>query len=602
MGIDNIRGRHYRKPALWKRIFKWTLLALLIIILSVGLAGFIFVYRTLGKVGENTEVIYEARQQLDIPDPDKPANILVMGTDDDPDGNTVRSDTLMLVRVDTDGNCLSMLSIPRDLIVDIPGYGEDKINSAYANGGVDLTIETVRDLTGQPIHHFVMINYDGFREAVDEVGGVYVDVDRKYFNDNKYALPGEEYEPIDIEPGYQRLNGDDALAYVRYRHTDNDFMRIRRQQYFLRDVQSQSLNWSNVTKVPDLADVFASNTTSDISRSDIVSLTKFILDVDRDHIFQLQAPIEEMIGGPSGSYLMLSEYEMEDVLEKFETPKVERPDPEEAAQQQQDELSPTTRETTIEILNGNGVDGAANSAAEALLASGCASVTVSGNAQNKYERNQIYFREGSEKAADEIGAMFVPYEVSTMPADLDTDADLVVVVGSSFEHEPDDEQTSAAAPLNFETDSDAGQMWWKNISDEVSFDVMKPTDFPVEFAYVDANEDAYSGSYEENNNFRAYEIETDDGPREALKVQVRDQFGDTWGIMQTTFTDVPLLENPTLEREIEGRNYRFYYAGSDLRYLAWEENNVAYWISNSLQNSLSEDTMIKLAVSFEIVK
>src|SRR3990172_846423 len=150
MGLIPKHGRHYKKPALWKRIIKWSALSLLALILTVGLAGFIFVYRTLGKIGLNTEVIYEAKQQLDIPLPDEPRNILLLGTDDAQDGTPNRSDTMMLVRVDPKGESASILSIPRDLIVDIPGHGQDKINAAFAIGDVPLAIDSVRELTGQP--------------------------------------------------------------------------------------------------------------------------------------------------------------------------------------------------------------------------------------------------------------------------------------------------------------------------------------------------------------------------------------------------------------------------------------------------------------------
>ena len=87
------------------------------------------------------------------------------------------------------------------------------------------------------------------------------------------AMPsgGQTYEPIDIYPGYQKLNGKDALAYVRFRHTDSDFVRIARQQLFINDAKTQSMKWGNLTKIPELADVFASNTTSDIGRSDVLS-------------------------------------------------------------------------------------------------------------------------------------------------------------------------------------------------------------------------------------------------------------------------------------------------------------------------------------------
>lgn len=80
-----------------------------------------------------------------------------------------------------------------------------------------------------------------------------------------------------------------------------------------------------------------------------------------------------------------------------------------------------------------------------------------------------------------------------------------------------------------------------------------------------------------------------------------DERGNYWGIMQTTFTDAPILENPSVERDVDGRSYRFYYADDGLRYLAWQEGDIVIWISNTLQNHLSEDTMIALAASFEPV-
>ncbi len=577
-------GRHYRRPALWKRIIKWSLLSLLIITLAVGLAGFIFVYRTLGKIGLNTEVIYEAKQQLDIPMPDEPVNILIMGTDTDPDGDSTRSDSIMLVRVNPEGECLSMLSIPRDLLVDIPGVGEDKINAAYAIGGVPLSIDTVRELTGLPIHHFVLVNYDGFEKAVDAMGGVYVDIDRRYFNDNSQTPWEEAYEPIDIYPGYQKLNGADALAYVRYRHEDSDIVRIKRQQYFISDVKAQSLKWGNFTKIPELADAFASNTTSDIGRSDVLSLTKFILAVDRDRIYQAQAPIQET----GGNYLVVSEEQLPQIVEAFQSPEFSEPAPPVPETEAPEALSADTRQMAVEILNGNGVDGAASEAAQILAQHGCTSVAVSGNAASSYETSKVFYAEGNRTAAAELATLFEPCEIESMPADLQTSAHMVLVVGNSFEGAPAVAQPGDQPNLHFDPDSEAGWDDWQEADAEVPFDVQKPTSFPVEFEYVD---------------FHPYEIDDGNGNAlPALKVVVQDQIGDYWGIMQTTFTDAPLLEQPSVERNVEGRDLRFFYTGGNLRYLAWQDDDVVFWISNSLQDSLSEEVMINLALSFKPVK
>lgn len=583
MTITTSSGRHYKKPARWKRIVKWTLLTVLSIALIAGAAGFFWAYHTLGKIGEDTELIFEARQELDIPPPDEPVNVLVMGTDEDPDGDSKRSDTMMLVRLNPNGDCLSVLSIPRDLLVDIPDVGEDKINAAYAIGDVPLAIDTVRELTGLPIHHFVLINYTGFADAVDSVGGVYVDIDQRYYNDNTQVYYGEEYEPIDIEPGYQRLNGQDALDFVRYRHTDSDFVRIRRQHNFINDVKAQTVKWGNVTNVPSVADAFASNTTSDIGRRDILSYTKFVLGVNRNRIYQETVPVVDN----NGAYLTVDDLRFEEILDEFVNPTFEAPAPPVPADAAPQLLSESTRGLTIEVLNGNGSEGAAGAAADMLAGNGCVNVAVGGNANNSYEESQIYYREGYAGAADEIAALISPAVVEPLPPELDSNGQLLLVVGSSFDAAAATPEAPAPAAVNFEDDTDAGSMSWSAAALELPFKPYKPTRFPVEFDYDD---------------FRTYEIDTDDGAKPAVKVVGTDQLGNFWGIMETTFTEAPLLENPSTEREIEGRTYRFYYAEGGLRYLAWQEGDLVIWISNTLQNDITEETMIELALSFRQVE
>ncbi len=574
------RGRHYKKTAPWKRIIRWTVLSLLATIIIVGLAGFIFVYRTLGKINQNTGVIVQAQKSLDIPAPDQPENILVMGADKDPDDNTHRSDTMMLIRVNPQGDCLSILSIPRDLIVSIPGHGQDKINAAYAWGGAPLAIQTVKKLTGEPIHHFVVVNFDGFSKAVDALGGIYVDVDHRYFNDNSNAAPGQDYDPIDIDPGYQRLNGHDALAYVRFRHTDSDFMRIKRQQLFIQDAKSQSLQWGNITKIPEIADAFASNTTSDIGREEVLSLAKFLLDLNRSHIYQAQVPVKA-----TPDTVLLDKTALPGILRQFDSPTFKTPQPAVPGAPPPQIPSDNTRKLSIEVLNGNGQAGLAALAAGLLKQKGCASASVGGDAMNSYADNEIYFQSGQDAAANELATLFKPCKVEPMPSGL-SNAQLVVVVGANFAGALTGRQPTVKAPLHFVNNSQAGQRDWEAASLQLPFKVEKPSSFPKEFNYADAG-------------FRTYNIDTDDGPKPALKVVGQDQNGDYWGIMETTFTDAPLLQAPSVQKQISGRTYRFYYEGDQLRYLAWQDGDVVCWITNSLQGSLGEETMVQLATSFK---
>ncbi len=181
--------------------------------------------------------------------PGGPRTLLVLGSDrrskrsaDAKIGFTPRSDTILLVRLDPKRKRVAVLSIPRDLAVTIPGHGDQmKINQAYDFGGAKLTTETVKLLfetaTGKenfPVNGVLDVNFNGFQQAVNYVHGVYVDVDRRY-----YIPPNTGTSEIDLEPGYQRLVGSAALAYVRYRHTDSDIFRAARQQDFLRQAVGQ---------------------------------------------------------------------------------------------------------------------------------------------------------------------------------------------------------------------------------------------------------------------------------------------------------------------------------------------------------------------------
>ena len=162
-----------------------------------------------------------------------PQTILIAGSDrrhgDKKLGLKPRSDTIILVRIDP-GKGVALMSLPRDLKVNIPGHGTDKINVAYTLGGPKLMIKTVKALTGLAINHYVDVSFRGFAQGVDALGCVYVDVDRRYFNNNAGLGYGANYAVINVQPGYQKMCGTKALDYVRYRHTDNDIVRAARQQ------------------------------------------------------------------------------------------------------------------------------------------------------------------------------------------------------------------------------------------------------------------------------------------------------------------------------------------------------------------------------------
>ena len=200
----------------------------------------------------------------------KPQTILLVGSDRryGERNRDARSDTLMLVRLDPRQSAITVLSIPRDLAVEIPGHGLAKINDAYSLGGLDLTTRTVKALLSTPsepfrVNHAVATTFGGFVDAVDHLRCVHVDVDRRYHHSNAGLPAGQRWAEIDVRAGYQPLCGEDALAYVRFRHLDNDIVRAARQQGFLRAAKDQLRDQGLLENLRPLVRIFAKATETD---------------------------------------------------------------------------------------------------------------------------------------------------------------------------------------------------------------------------------------------------------------------------------------------------------------------------------------------------
>jgi LCP family protein required for cell wall assembly len=244
-----------KPPRVGLGVIKRAAIAAVLIVLSTAGAVSATVILDIKQIQQ--EFTGGGRTLVDIPevtkvDPGRARTIMLLGSDQryrDAKDERPHSDTIILLRVDPKKNFISVLSIPRDLRTTIPGVGIDKINAAFERGGPRMTVRTVKQLLslpGDPFHvnNVVVLDFGGFQRAVNYIGGVYVDVDRRYFNDR--TGPGG-FAAIDIQPGYQRLPGSDSLDYVRYRHTDDDFVRAARQQTFLRALK-------NTPRVRDLLD------------------------------------------------------------------------------------------------------------------------------------------------------------------------------------------------------------------------------------------------------------------------------------------------------------------------------------------------------------
>ena len=255
---------------------------------------------------------------LENVDPSDPQTVLLLGSDHrfaDRKDEPPRSDTMIVVHLDPDQHATAVMSIPRDLKVDVPGHGEMKINAAFSLGGEKLTVSTLESM-GIFVSHVISVQFGGFRRAVDRLGCVYADIDRRYFNDN--TGPEPDYAVIDIKPGYQKLCGQDALDYVRYRHTDSDFVRAARQQWFLAQAKDQIGVGKLLSDRKQLLRIFARYTSSDIANSDfteILGLLKLVYLSTREPVTEIKFPATDCA---DRSCVEISPQSLARTVERFE--------------------------------------------------------------------------------------------------------------------------------------------------------------------------------------------------------------------------------------------------------------------------------------------
>lgn len=228
-------------------------------------------------------------------------NILVLGSDKRPDkaGLSPRSDTLILVNLDTQTRVVRMLTIPRDLAVEIPGYpGKNKINAAYflgesengPGGGPALAADTISRLLSVPVDYYVMVNFEGFLALLDTLGGVDLEVPSEI---DDYHFPGEDpNDPfaeihVHFDAGWQHMDGREALRYARTRHADNDFMRSKRQLQIIMAMKSKASSLDLIPKLPGVLDKLAGTLETDIPPDKQLSLLQAGFDLDPSHILTM---------------------------------------------------------------------------------------------------------------------------------------------------------------------------------------------------------------------------------------------------------------------------------------------------------------------------
>ena len=454
-------------------------------------------------LGDN-EAFAEIQGVLPQVDGGEPQTIMILGSDtraedavnarqkgEDPG----RSDTTLLLRIDPEKDSIALLSLPRDLKVNIPGYGIDRLNAAYTYGGPKLTLETVTKLLDIDVNHVVNVDFEGFYDAVNAIDCVYIDVDRHYLNSNEGLSAEELYAEIDVPAGYSRLCGYRALQYVRYRHEDNDLVRGARQQDFVREARQRVPPSKLISERNKLIDIFTKYTTSDID--EVVTVLEVLKTFFRARDARVtQVRFQGDLGGPESTYVTASNEQLKEAVAQF--------------------LGET--------------------------------------------------ESGSEASGEGSGSKAKPKPKPEKPEQEPEETPMIDVAAASQAIGQQFEQKKAQDfPIYYPTQGTPGT----TMSDDSRA-------FPIE-------------GPERKEIYRGYKF--------VMSFPGAAGFTEYYGVSGVDWLDPPILENPSETREIDGRQYQLYFAGERLRLVGWKTSKGAYWVNNTLSQTLSEDQMLAVARS-----
>ena len=579
--------------------------ATVIAVCAVGVAGgaYLYLHESVAAVAPRSVDVRVTAKRLDLPIAGQPATALVIGYDrraGEAKGTPSRSDTLMLVRANPKNDTISMLSFPRDLQAEIVCPGKPtyttKINAAYANCGARGTLETVRKLTGVPVNYLITVNFRGFRQLVDKLGGIWMDVDRRYLN-TQGGPSG--YATINLQPGYQKLGGYQALDFVRFRHTDSDLYRNARQQLFVRSLKDQVRTNFSLTKLPKLIRVLTSNIEvaqgggNNVSATTVLSYAVLAYSLPPGHVFQSR--IEGLEGFAD---LTTSQANISSAVRQWANPDVDSPKKATAVAlgEKIKAKAPPPKDTTVTVLNGNGVTGSASNASYLLGQRGYPILTppngIPANAPAfTYFRTVLYFdpkQKGSKAAARKVANLFGSADVKkATPAitALANDAILTAVVGQTFHGTlaaAAADQTPKREPANVVPGASASIDLLRERQRKVPFPLMVPT-MLERSSWIDRE-----------RPIRLYRFDAK-GKHKTVRLTYKMGSNDYWGVQQSDWADAPVLGSRNFVRNIGGRRYELFYNGPRLHMVVLKQGGGNYWVVNTLLDRLSNETMLAIA-------
>jgi LCP family protein required for cell wall assembly len=367
--------------------------------------------------------VTEALSKPKKDEPLQPFTILLMGVDNAGVDGDSRSDTMVVARVDPVTRRVGMLSIPRDTKVHIPEHGTRKVNAAYQLGGPALTIDTLEEFLGVPINHYMEIDISGFKHVVEALGGVWIDVDVE-IDDPKAAAGNVGRRGQHINPGYQLLDGDHALVYVRSRDfPDADFTRMKHQQMFFKALAKQTMRMGNVLKLPAVLRQFSYYTKTDLKAPELLRFARALRGMSDTDIQTATVPGEWhspfIVPDESAKQRLVTALMSGGALEQTETAGAAT-------------SGIRAGDISVTVRNGAGRSGVARSAADRLVLAGYDVGDVGNADQFVYDRTLVVYKDGGQAMATAVLASLGRGDPVASRGMYGFETDILVVVGKDW--------------------------------------------------------------------------------------------------------------------------------------------------------------------------
>lgn len=419
-----LRIERDRRRSRTKKIAMGVIAGIMVLLVAGAVGVYAYARHLESTMQQNVYVKEKLDAALTKAKPMEPFNILILGADFRPGDTAFRTDSMMVAHVDPKNQKVWILSIPRDTRVEIPGHGARKITEAHVYGGAEAAIAAAEKLTDLKINHYLEANFQGFVKAVDALGGVWLNVPVTIDDTEADNTKGNVASHVDA--GYQLLDGNHALTFVRARHqfADQDFSRMKNQQTFFKALADQVSKIDNIAKLPGVVSAVAPYITTDMSLVDMIKLAQSLKSAGSKNLYT--ATIQ---GDWRSPFIYPDEDNLETLIDDIKNGVPFEKQKGEATAASTKKPS----QVALTIRNGAGIPGVAKQASSILQAKGFKLKDVGNANQNVYKKTLIIYK--TDIGAAQLVGQYLPPGTRVVQSRgmYAYDTEILIVIGKDWD-------------------------------------------------------------------------------------------------------------------------------------------------------------------------